>query len=88
MVTAAPPPVSCLICPAMSSPAPGSALASIVCCAPCRVASDSAAGLVSTAITRAPAAAAIMVTDSPTPPQPKTASHSPGRTLPTAVTAR
>jgi len=48
----------------------------------------SASGDTSTATTRAPAAAAIITADSPTPPQPYTASHSPGRTRPRATTAR
>ena len=42
----------------------------------------------STAITRAPEAAAIITAESPTPPQPWTATHSPGATRPCATTAR
>jgi hypothetical protein len=42
----------------------------------------------STATTRAPSAAPIITADSPAPPQPCTASQSPGRTRPCAVTAR
>ena len=42
----------------------------------------------STATTRAPAATATITADSPTPPQPCTATHSPGRTRPCCTTAR
>jgi hypothetical protein len=42
----------------------------------------------STATTRAPAATAIITADSPTPPHPYTATHSPGRTRPWVTTAR
>ena len=56
--------------------------------APNRRASASASGLMSTATTRAPAATAIITAESPTPPQPWTATHSPGRTRPCDTTAR
>jgi len=42
----------------------------------------------SMAMTLAPSALAIMMADSPTPPQPCTATHSPARTLPWSTTAR
>nr|BFE69111.1 hypothetical protein GCM10020092_024120 [Actinoplanes digitatis] len=45
-------------------------------------------GDTSTAITRAPAAAAIITADRPTPPQPCTTNHSPARTRPWCATAR
>ena len=57
-------------------------------CAPSARASSSAPGAMSTATTRAPAATATWIADRPTPPQPCTATHSPGRTLPWCTTAR
>ena len=68
--------------------ASGGAAAVTQATAPNRLASSRAWGETSTAITRAPAAAAIITADRPTPPQPCTATHSSGCTRPTAVTAR
>ena len=65
-------------------PVPASTAAS----APSSRARARAAAETSTASTRAPRAAPIITADSPTPPQPCTASQSPGRTRPCAVTAR
>ena len=56
--------------------------------APSSRARSSAGAATSTATTRAPRATPIITADSPTPPQPCTASHSPGRIRPCAVTAR
>ncbi len=56
--------------------------------APSSRARSSAPGDTSTAITRAPDAAATITADRPTPPQPWTATHSPGVTRPWTVTAR
>ena len=56
--------------------------------APKRRADSSAASATSSATTRAPQAAPIITADSPTPPQPCTASHSPAATRPCATTAR
>ena len=61
---------------------------SSTCSAPNAAASSSAPGVTSTATTRAPAATATWTADNPTPPQPCTATHSPGRARPTPVTAR
>ncbi len=81
--TCAPPPVISPINAAGSA-----ALASAVNSAPSSRARSSAGAATSTATTRAPRAAPIITADSPTPPQPCTASHSPARTRPCAVTAR
>ena len=80
--TCAPPPVISPTAAARSGPA------STVTSAPSARARSSAAGATSTATTRAPRAEAIITADSPTPPQPCTASQSPARTRPCAVTAR
>ncbi len=56
--------------------------------APKARASSSARAETSTATTRAPEAAAIITADRPTPPQPCTATHSPGATRPCCTTAR
>ncbi len=56
--------------------------------APSSRARSSAAADTSTATTRAPSAAPIITADSPTPPQPCTASQSPAWIRPCAVTAR
>ncbi len=56
--------------------------------APSAAARASAGGETSTATTRAPSAAAIITADRPTPPQPNTATHSPGRDPPCTVSAR
>src|SRR3954454_1255565 len=81
--TCAPPPVTSRTA-ALGSPVRASTTDS----APSRRASSSAAADTSTATTRAPRAAAIIVAASPTPPQPKIATHSPAATRPCAVTAR
>jgi hypothetical protein len=83
--TCAPPLVISAIAPAGSAPV---SEASTVNEAPSSRARLSAADDTSTATTRAPSAAAIITADSPAPPQPCTASQSPGRTRPCAVTAR
>jgi hypothetical protein len=62
--------------------------ASTVNSAPSSRARSSAGADTSIATTRAPRAAPIITADSPTPPQPCTASQSPARTRPCAVTAR
>ncbi len=56
--------------------------------APSSRARSSASADTSTATTRAPSAAPIITADSPTPPQPCTASQSPAATRPCAVSAR
>ena len=56
--------------------------------APSSRASSSAAGETSTATTRRPGRDRDLTADSPTPPQPCTATHSPGRTRPCWTTAR
>jgi len=81
--TCAPPPV---ISPIMA--AGSAAAASTVASAPSSLARFSAETATSVATTRAPSAAPIITADSPTPPQPCTASQSPARTRPCAVTAR
>ena len=77
-LTWAPPPVSSRT----------SAPAATACSAPAARAASSAASDTSIATTRAPTAAAIITADSPTPPQPCTATHSPGCARPTWSTAR
>ena len=62
--------------------------ASIVTSAPSFFANPSTFASISTAITRAPRAWAIMMAESPTPPQPWTATHCPADTWPCATTAR
>jgi len=81
--TCAPPPVISAIA-AAGSPAPACTVNE----APSSRARSSAGAATSTATTRAPRAAPIITADSPTPPQPCTASQSPARTRPCAVTAR
>src|SRR3954451_20666552 len=78
-----PPPVSSATAVGTSTVDPSS-----TCSAPNAAASSRAPGATSPATTRAPAATATWTADSPTPPQPCTATHSPGRTRPTPVTAR
>lgn len=80
----APPPVSSRTACAVS----GVLVPSTHSAAPNFLASASAWGEMSTATTLAPAAAAIITADRPTPPQPCTATHSPGATRPRCATAR
>ena len=82
--TCAPPCVASRTACATSTP--GEALMATV--APKLFANSSFSSVRSTATTLAPSALAIMIADSPTPPQPCTATHSPGRTLPWSTTAR
>ena len=56
--------------------------------APISRAFSNAASLISTAITFAPSALAIITADNPTPPHPNTATHSPGCTLAREVNPR
>ncbi len=65
-----------------------SAPAWTVASAPASRAASSASSDTSTPTTRAPSAAAIITADSPTPPHPCTATHSPGCRRPTCTTAR
>ena len=81
--TCAPPPVISAIATAGSAKP-----ASTVDEAPSSRARLSAEADTSTATTRAPSAAPIITADKPKPPQPCTASQSPARTRPCAVTAR
>ncbi len=82
--TWAPPPVSSRIAPGTSAVA----FASMTISAPQERASSSLSAAMSTPITRAPWARAIIVAERPTPPQPCTATHSPGRVRPCPTTAR
>src|SRR3954464_8669075 len=80
--TCAPPPVSSATVAGTSSAVPSTPSS-----APNALASSSAQAATSTATTRAPAATATWTAESPTPPQPCTATHSPGTPCPTPGTA-